>query len=252
MNPENPPPFNLPDPDQIRRIEAARAAQDATRDAGGDPAALDALAMLRSQTVEGVVLYANPAATYCTLRLLKTFFPEPGEREEVPMDQMACMAYAFAEPVPAYLLARQGFEAYIRAVFAWTAKHFTGGDADYRLGRVVGWCAGILATLEELNPRMPAATLAPAQPASPPAPTPGSSPPSSIGSVPNTASPGNPPSAPTLSPAPSPSGPPPSSAGAETPPAPAPKSKPSSEPCGLVNAEAATTWGAGSVGDERG
>ncbi len=143
---------NFPSGEEMARLEAAMKAKAAVRQSGGDPAALDALAMVRSIKVEGVLLFSNPPATYSALQLIKAFFPPAGEGEDkelVAQDQLVAMSYAFAEPVPAYLLARQGEEAYLTAAMGWAGQHFSGADASYRLGRVAGWCAGVLAMLDD-------------------------------------------------------------------------------------------------------
>lgn len=135
---------------------AGHDAGEQIRELGGDPDVIDALAMLRTQVVEGITLHANPPATFCALRLIRPFFPRPEDPdEEPPMDQLAAMAYCFAEPVTAYLLARRGQDEFLTEVLEWMGKHFTGDQSSYRLGRVVGWCAGIIRTLDALNPRKP-------------------------------------------------------------------------------------------------
>ena len=171
----------LPDPVELARLQRAMEAQQACRDNGGDPAAIDALAMLRSSVVEGITLYANPPATYCALQLLKGFWPASpltAAPDEIEMDQLIAMVYAFAQPVPAYLAARRGQEGFFSEALHWANENFTGPDMSYRLGRAAGWCMGILQTLEALNPQRPVTPLIPeALPAVPPDPTPDSSPP---------------------------------------------------------------------------
>lgn len=163
----------LPSPQELRRLEAAMAAQKEVRQAGGDPAALDALAMVRACKVEGVTLFANPPATYAALQNMKRFFPAPEgeEKQDVAEDQLVAMAYAFAEPVTAYLLTRKGAEVYLEHAFNWAGETFPGADASYRLGRVVGWCYGILNMLDDAaNPQNPAATTKQPAPALVPPP----------------------------------------------------------------------------------
>lgn len=176
---------HLPDPGQMARIQAAMSAQERVRQTGGDPSAIMALAMPRSEQVEGVTLFANPPSTYAALRLVRDFFPEATtEDEENSMDRLIAMSYAFAEPIKAYLTARKGADAYLTAALEWAGANFTGPDLSYRIGRVAGWCVGVLKLLEELSFQVRAAapTLAPAaapttKPAPPPARTPVSSPP---------------------------------------------------------------------------
>lgn len=175
----------LPDPAEMARIQAAINAQAAVRQSGGDPAAIHALAMPRSERVEGVTLFANPPATYSTLRLVRDFFPEAdSEADANSMDRLIAMGYAFAEPIPAFLAARRGADAYLAAAMAWAGEHFTGPDISFRLGRVAGWCAGVLAVLEELSFQTRAAAPTPGPAPAPttkqaplPAPMPGLSPP---------------------------------------------------------------------------
>jgi len=166
------------------RIQAAMSAQERVRQTGGDPSAIMALAMPRSEQVEGVTLFSNPPSTYAALRLVRDFFPEATtEDEENSMDRLIAMSYAFAEPIKAYLTARKGADAYLTAALEWAGAHFTGPDLSYRIGRVAGWCAGVLQVLEDLSFQVRAATpttLAPAaapitKPAPPPARTPVSS-----------------------------------------------------------------------------
>lgn len=141
---------------------AGHQAGEKIRSLGGDPAVLDALAMLRSEVVEGITLYANPAATYCALRLIAPFYPQPPEDADgddgggsLEIDRLAGMAYCFAEPVRAYLFARRGEEDFLMEVMEWLGRAFPAGDSSYRLGRVAGWCAGVLRVLDQLNPRTP-------------------------------------------------------------------------------------------------
>jgi hypothetical protein len=170
----------------MARIQAAMSAQERVRQTGGDPAAIMALAMPRSERVEGVTLFANPPSTYAALRLVRDFFPQATtEEEENSLDRLIAMAYAFAEPIKAFLTARKGADAYLTAALEWAGEHFTGPDLSYRIGRVAGWCAGVLQVLEDLSFQVRAATpptLAQApgpttKPAPPPAPMPVSSPP---------------------------------------------------------------------------
>lgn len=210
----------MPSAAELARLDAAMKAQAAVRQSGGDPAALDALAMVRSIRVEGVVLFANPPATYSALQLIKAFFPavEGEDKDLVAQDQLVAMSYAFSEPVPAYLLARQGAEAYLTAAMGWAGEHFAGADASYRLGRVAGWCAGVLAMLDgESGKGTPAVTMEQPQATAPAVPLPGRTRGSFLrwltGLWRNMARRGKAPSAPSPWPPPSLSGPPVSSAG---------------------------------------
>jgi len=168
----------------MARIQAAMNAQAAVRESGGDPAALHALAMPRSERVEGVTLFSNPPATYTALRLVRDFFPEATTEEEGnSLDRLIAMSYAFAEPIKAFLTARKGADPYLEAALEWANANFTGPDMSFRLGRVAGWCAGVLKVLEELSFQARAATpttLPEPAPITKPAPRPVPTPVSSL------------------------------------------------------------------------
>jgi hypothetical protein len=143
-----------PDPAEIEKIEAARAASAAAARMGGEPAAIDALALARHSTIEGVVVYSNPLATYAAMQVMAAWAPELDiEAPELDFAGMVRLAYAFAAPVPAYQAARRGEEAYDAAAMTWCGERFPGPDAALRLGRVVGVCAGHLQLLAEVNPQ---------------------------------------------------------------------------------------------------
>lgn len=140
----------------MQAMAAAGSATNETRALGGDPPVLDALAQLQSQVVEGIRLWANPCATYAGLRLIRKFYPEPeGNETDLEIDQLAGMVWCFAEPVAAYLSARRGQEDFLVSSMHWLGDNFKGAEAEFRLGRAVGWCLGVLKTLDALNPRKP-------------------------------------------------------------------------------------------------
>jgi hypothetical protein len=143
-------------PPDLDRITKALAARDAVKQAGGDPAALDAIATLRSQTVAGILLFANPPATYSALRLVRDFFPPAlDEADANSMDRIIAMVYAFARPVRAFLEARKGADIYLAAAMEWAGESFPDDGTGYQLGQCAGWCIGILATLSSLSASEP-------------------------------------------------------------------------------------------------